>query len=145
MCYSGCTCRQPLPCMQAGIQDATGFIMFPLVVHSLDLVVSAVGIMSVGSVGRQREDPYAVMKVRPQKPRSRPDALPWWATPAAAATLWADLRHAAQPVEAGPACRALFCLCIEGEVQVLTSEHEGWSCCVQTLTLSASQVLPANR
>ena len=58
-----------LPFMQAGIQDATGFIMFPLVVHSLDLVVSAVGIMSVGSVGRQREDPYAVMKVRPQKPR----------------------------------------------------------------------------
>ena len=69
-CSSGCTCCQPtpLPCMQAGIQDATGFIMFPLVVHSLDLVVSAVGIMSVGSVGRQREDPYAVMKVRPQNP-----------------------------------------------------------------------------
>lgn len=41
-------------------------IMFPLVVHSLDLVVSAAGIMSVRSTaapGPHRvEDPYAVMK-----------------------------------------------------------------------------------
>ena len=51
--------------------------MFPLVVHSLDLVVSAVGIMSVGSVGRQREDPYAVMKVRPKNHCSESDTLPW--------------------------------------------------------------------
>jgi hypothetical protein len=41
-------------------------IMFPLVVHTLDLVVSAAGIMSVRSTaapGSNRvEDPYAVMK-----------------------------------------------------------------------------------
>lgn len=42
--------------------------MFPLVVHTLDLVVSAVGIMSIGAKakppkgGGEAEDPYAVMK-----------------------------------------------------------------------------------
>lgn len=43
-----------------------GFIIFPLVVHTLDLVVSAVGIMSVRSKappGAGTEDPYSVMKV----------------------------------------------------------------------------------
>lgn len=51
---------------QAGLPSAAGFIMFPLVVHSLDLVVSAVGIMSVSSKpppgAPPNEDPYAVMK-----------------------------------------------------------------------------------
>ncbi|EFN56974.1 hypothetical protein CHLNCDRAFT_143568 [Chlorella variabilis] len=53
---------------QAGLESAQGFIMFPLVVHTLDLVVSAVGIMSIGAKakppkgGGEAEDPYAVMK-----------------------------------------------------------------------------------
>ena len=42
--------------------------MFPLVIHSLDLVVSAAGIMSIGSKSTATplqpvEDPYAVIKV----------------------------------------------------------------------------------
>lgn len=50
------------------MKDASGFIMFPLVIHSLDLVVSAIGIMSVGAVApptssKISEDPYAVIKV----------------------------------------------------------------------------------
>ena len=58
-------------CMQAGIEDvdARGFIIFPLAVHTMDLVVSAVGIMSVGDKpgakqpGQALEDPYEVLKV----------------------------------------------------------------------------------
>ena len=51
---------------QAKLPSATGFILFPLVVHTMDLVVSAAGIMSVSakpppSAGPV-EDPYAVMK-----------------------------------------------------------------------------------
>merc|ERR1719356_711047 len=48
---------------QSGVKDAPGFILFPLVVHTLDLVVSAAGIMSVSlkPTGRA-EDPYTVMK-----------------------------------------------------------------------------------
>ena len=54
--------------VQAGIEDASGFIIFPLVVHTLDLVVSAAGIMSIGSRSSPRhgqavEDPYDVIKV----------------------------------------------------------------------------------
>ena len=54
--------------VQAGIEDASGFIIFPLVVHTLDLVVSAAGIMSIGSKSSPRpgqavEDPYDVIKV----------------------------------------------------------------------------------
>ncbi len=53
---------------QAGIDDASGFIMFPLVVHTMDLVVSAAGILSVGSKSSAKpnqaiEDPYDVIKV----------------------------------------------------------------------------------
>jgi hypothetical protein len=57
-------------CMQAGLEDARGFILFPLAVHTLDLAVSAAGIMSVGAKAAAREpneaaeDPYDVMKVR---------------------------------------------------------------------------------
>ncbi|KAK3255526.1 hypothetical protein CYMTET_35294, partial [Cymbomonas tetramitiformis] len=54
---------------QAALDDTTtmGLIMFPLVVHTMDLVVSAVGIMSVkssASPGAKQavEDPYEVMK-----------------------------------------------------------------------------------
>merc|ERR1712164_88429 len=48
---------------QSGVKDARGFILFPLVVHTLDLVVSAAGIMSVSLKGTGRaEDPYTVMK-----------------------------------------------------------------------------------
>lgn len=54
---------------QAALDDAAtvGVIMFPLVVHTMDLVVSAVGIMSVkssASPGAKQavEDPYEVMK-----------------------------------------------------------------------------------
>ena len=54
--------------LQAGIEDASGFIIFPLVVHTLDLVVSAAGFMSIGSKSSPRpgqavEDPYDVIKV----------------------------------------------------------------------------------
>jgi hypothetical protein len=47
--------------------NGAGFIIFPLVVHTMDLVVSAVGIMSVSArppPSTTTEDPYAVMKVR---------------------------------------------------------------------------------
>jgi H(+)-translocating pyrophosphatase len=51
---------------QAKLESASGFILFPLVVHSLDLVVSAAGIMSVAAKppasAPPTEDPYAVMK-----------------------------------------------------------------------------------
>merc|ERR1719248_416998 len=48
---------------KSGVKDARGFILFPLVVHTLDLVVSAAGIMSVSLKGTGRaEDPYTVMK-----------------------------------------------------------------------------------
>ena len=65
--------KQALSCrrlwlVQAGIEDTSGFIMFPLVVHTMDLVVSAVGILSVGSKSSAKpnqaiEDPYDVIKV----------------------------------------------------------------------------------
>ena len=62
------TTRIPSNGMQAGIGDASGFIIFPLVVHTLDLGVSAAGIMSIGSQpsprpGQAVEDPYDVIKV----------------------------------------------------------------------------------
>lgn len=51
---------------EAKMPHATGFILFPLVVHSLDVVVSAVGILSVASKppadAPPNEDPYQVMK-----------------------------------------------------------------------------------
>ena len=48
---------------KAQLRDANGFIMFPLVVHALDCLVSAAGIMSVGSGSRNsKEDPYEVLK-----------------------------------------------------------------------------------
>lgn len=48
---------------KSNIKDASGFIMFPLVVHSMDLVVSAAGVLTVGGKSSNRgEDPYAVMK-----------------------------------------------------------------------------------
>lgn len=48
---------------QAGLESAAGFILFPLVVHTLDLVVSAIGIMSVSAKPSGGvEDPYDIMK-----------------------------------------------------------------------------------
>lgn len=51
---------------QANLPSAAGFILFPLVVHTMDLVVSAVGIMSVAERpppgAPLNEDPYTVMK-----------------------------------------------------------------------------------
>ena len=51
---------------QAALPSASGFILFPLVVHSLDLVASAAGIMSIEAKppasALPNEDPYAVMK-----------------------------------------------------------------------------------
>ena len=53
---------------KAQIADSTGFIMFPLVVHALDCLVSAAGIMSVNErvslnprMGGQKEDPYDII------------------------------------------------------------------------------------
>lgn len=46
----------------AGIDDATGFIMFPLVIHAMDCIVSACGIMSISETSTRREDPYKVLK-----------------------------------------------------------------------------------
>ena len=54
---------------KAQIADSTGFIMFPLVVHALDCLVSAAGIMSVNervSLNPRsgvKEDPYEIIKV----------------------------------------------------------------------------------
>lgn len=53
---------------KARIADSTGFIMFPLVVHALDCLVSAAGIMSVNervSLNPRsgvKEDPYEIIK-----------------------------------------------------------------------------------
>jgi inorganic pyrophosphatase len=56
---------------EAEMTTHNGFLLFPLVVHTLDLVVSAVGIMSVSEVSddemstsgfTQLEDPYEVLK-----------------------------------------------------------------------------------
>lgn len=49
---------------QAGLDNAAGFILFPLAIHSMDLVVSAVGIMSISpkAPSTGQEDPHAVMK-----------------------------------------------------------------------------------
>ena len=60
--------KEPPAFFQAGIEDASGFIMFPLVVHTMDLVVSAAGILSVGAKSSAKpnqaiEDPYDVIKV----------------------------------------------------------------------------------
>ena len=53
---------------KAQIADSTGFIMFPIVVHALDCLVSAAGIMSVNervSLNPRsgvKEDPYEIIK-----------------------------------------------------------------------------------
>ena len=53
---------------KAQIADSTGFIMFPLVVHALDCLVSAAGIMSVNEPvslnprSGVKEDPYEIIK-----------------------------------------------------------------------------------
>ena len=51
---------------QANLPSASGFILFPLVIHTLDLVVSAIGLMSVAERPPPgtpiTEDPYAVLK-----------------------------------------------------------------------------------
>jgi hypothetical protein len=49
------------------IADASGFILFPLVVHSFDLVVSSVGILSIRGTRDSGlispvEDPMAIMQ-----------------------------------------------------------------------------------
>lgn len=47
---------------QSNLQNPIGFIMFPLVVHSLDLVVSAVGILSVRGQASKSVSSYDIMK-----------------------------------------------------------------------------------
>uniref|UniRef100_A0A7C8YEC4 H(+)-exporting diphosphatase n=1 Tax=Opuntia streptacantha TaxID=393608 RepID=A0A7C8YEC4_OPUST len=50
---------------QCKIEDPSGFILFPLVVHSFDLVISSVGIFSIRStreVGKPVEDPMKVLE-----------------------------------------------------------------------------------
>ncbi|KAJ8760026.1 hypothetical protein K2173_010882 [Erythroxylum novogranatense] len=49
------------------VEDPSGFILFPLVVHSFDLIVSSVGILSIrgtrdGSVKSPVEDPMAILQ-----------------------------------------------------------------------------------
>ncbi|CAI0410019.1 unnamed protein product [Linum tenue] len=49
------------------IEDPSGFILFPLVVHSFDLVISSIGVLSIrgtrkGSVKSPMEDPMAVLQ-----------------------------------------------------------------------------------
>eukprot|EP00898_Chlorokybus_atmophyticus_P008999 jgi/Chlat1/90/Chrsp1S03083 len=47
---------------KCNIKDPSGFILFPLVVHSFDLIVSAAGILSVrGKSTRTKEDPMAIL------------------------------------------------------------------------------------
>ncbi|XP_038713968.1 pyrophosphate-energized membrane proton pump 2 [Tripterygium wilfordii] len=52
---------------QCKIEDPSGFILFPLVVHSFDLVVSSIGMLSIrgtrdASVKSPMEDPMAVLQ-----------------------------------------------------------------------------------
>jgi inorganic pyrophosphatase len=58
---------------KAGIPDeqAVGFIVFPLAIHAMDCVVSAIGIMSVGMGNNNAKptDPYEVHVVRMMKER----------------------------------------------------------------------------
>lgn len=49
------------------LSDPTGFILFPLVIHSFDLVVSSIGILSIRSarnlsVKSPVEDPMAILQ-----------------------------------------------------------------------------------
>ena len=47
-----------------GAGGGVGFVVFPLVVHAMDCVVSAAGIMSVGpDAARKGEDPYGSVAV----------------------------------------------------------------------------------
>lgn len=47
---------------EAKISNVSGFILFPLVVHTMDLVVSAAGILSIGGRSNSTtEEPYSVM------------------------------------------------------------------------------------
>jgi inorganic pyrophosphatase len=49
--------------VEAGIKDPTPFMFFPLVVHAMDIVVSSLGILYVGSGDHtQNRDPMAVLK-----------------------------------------------------------------------------------
>jgi inorganic pyrophosphatase len=47
---------------KSNLKNPIGFIMFPLVVHSLDLVVSAVGILSVNGSASKTQSTYDIMK-----------------------------------------------------------------------------------
>ncbi|CAI0410024.1 unnamed protein product [Linum tenue] len=54
-------------CKIEGNADPSGFILFPLVVHSFDLVISSIGVLSIrgtrkGSVKSPMEDPMAVLQ-----------------------------------------------------------------------------------
>lgn len=45
--------------------DPTGFILFPLVIHSFDLVISSIGILSIRGTrdaGTLIEDPMAILQ-----------------------------------------------------------------------------------
>lgn len=49
------------------LADPSGFILFPLVIHSFDLVISSIGILSIrstrdSSVNSPREDPMAILQ-----------------------------------------------------------------------------------
>eukprot|EP00803_Ostreobium_quekettii_P009694 evm.model.scf_2304.1 EVM.evm.TU.scf_2304.1 scf_2304:12486-19378(-) len=49
---------------KSGLSEYSGYILFPLVVHTMDLIVSAAGILSIGPNPTRTnppEDPYAVM------------------------------------------------------------------------------------
>merc|ERR1712164_207306 len=40
---------------QAGVEDTTGFVMFPLVIHAFDLVLSGLGVITVNTRGGLHE------------------------------------------------------------------------------------------
>eukprot|EP00899_Mesostigma_viride_P014662 jgi/Mesvir1/23197/Mv22661-RA.1 len=53
---------------KCGIEDPSGFILFPLVIHSFDLVVSALGLLSIKGKGAKKgpggpaDDPMAILQ-----------------------------------------------------------------------------------
>ena len=54
---------RPPPCASLTTQiSGRGFVFFPLVIHAMDCIVSACGIMSISETSARREDPYVVLK-----------------------------------------------------------------------------------
>lgn len=58
--------------VEAGLKDATPFMFFPLMVHAMDIIVSSIGILYVGTISttsatttytsNNQQDPMTILK-----------------------------------------------------------------------------------